>query len=230
MRNFSKVEFSDAISRKSTRLRFSDIDNPSLKFLHRWMSFTLFPMVELCSIATPELMCLFVVVNRIKYTPIADIVDYFKIVHKKSGPIEWTSMVTRITMNLGCQKMANLPYIVGMHLFVILTILFTCTSCARNPIILYPYCRVLRLSSYYIIVEVLHCSLIRWERCTTALQDDLGLTGELVWRQHNKPRLHRRLTLRSPSGTLGMGLATWLTMRAEVTIPLTVTPSPASEL
>jgi hypothetical protein len=43
MRNFNKVEFSDAISGKSTRLRFSDIHNPSPRFLHRWMSFTLFP-------------------------------------------------------------------------------------------------------------------------------------------------------------------------------------------
>jgi hypothetical protein len=35
MRNFNKVEFSDAISRKSARLRLSDIHNPSLRFLHR---------------------------------------------------------------------------------------------------------------------------------------------------------------------------------------------------
>jgi hypothetical protein len=68
MRNFNKVEFSDAISGKSTRLRFSDIHNPSLRFLHRWISFTLFPMVELRSVATPELKCLFAMVNRIKYT------------------------------------------------------------------------------------------------------------------------------------------------------------------
>jgi hypothetical protein len=34
MRNFNKVEFSDAISRKSTRLRFSDIPKLSLRFLH----------------------------------------------------------------------------------------------------------------------------------------------------------------------------------------------------
>jgi hypothetical protein len=47
MRKFNKVEFSDAISGKSTRHRFSDIHNPSLRFLHRWMSFMLFPMVEL---------------------------------------------------------------------------------------------------------------------------------------------------------------------------------------
>jgi hypothetical protein len=75
MRNFNKVEFSDAISRKSARLRFSDIHNPSLRFLHRWMSFMLFPMAELHYVTTLELKCLFAMVNRIKYTPIANMVD-----------------------------------------------------------------------------------------------------------------------------------------------------------
>jgi hypothetical protein len=113
MRNFNKVEFSDVISEKSATLRFIDIHNPSLRFLHRWMSFTLFLMEELRSIHTPELKCLFALVNRIKYTPIADIVNYFKNVHKMSGPIECTSMVTWIVINLGCPEMANLAYIEG---------------------------------------------------------------------------------------------------------------------
>jgi hypothetical protein len=113
MRNFNNVEFSDAISGKSTRLRFSDIHNPSLRFLHRWMPFKIIPMVELCSVTTPELKCLFAMVNRIKYTPVADIVDYFKNVHKMSGPIVCASMVTQIAMNLGCPEMANLAYIEG---------------------------------------------------------------------------------------------------------------------
>jgi hypothetical protein len=43
MRNFNKVEFSDAIYEKSARLWLSDIHNPSIRFLHRWMSFMLFP-------------------------------------------------------------------------------------------------------------------------------------------------------------------------------------------
>jgi hypothetical protein len=51
--------------------------------------------------------------NRIKYTHVADIVDYFKDVPNMLGPIECNSMVTRIAMNLGCPKMANLAYIVG---------------------------------------------------------------------------------------------------------------------
>jgi hypothetical protein len=86
MRNFNKVEFSNAISRKSARLRFSEIHNPSLRFLHGWMSFMLFPMVELHSITTPELKCLFAMVNYIKYNPVANIIDYFKNVHKMQDP------------------------------------------------------------------------------------------------------------------------------------------------
>jgi hypothetical protein len=94
---------------------------------------------------------------------------------------------------------------------------------------------VVRRSSYitwpfdYILVKVLHCSLIGWERHAIASQDHLTLAGELVWRQHSRPRLHRRLTLRSPSGTLGMELATRVTMRVVITIPLTVTPNLVSE-
>jgi hypothetical protein len=110
MRNFNKVEFSDAISRKITRLRFTDIHNPILGFIHRWMSFMLFPMVELHSVANLELKYLFAMVSRIKYTPVADSVDYFKNVHKMSRPIEYTYMVTRIAVNLVCLEMANLAY------------------------------------------------------------------------------------------------------------------------
>jgi hypothetical protein len=79
------------------------------------------------------------------------------------------------------------------------------------------------------LVKVLHCSLIGWERHATASQDHLELVGKLVWRQCSRPRLHRRLTLRSPSGTLGMGVATRVTMRVVFTTPLTVTLSLASE-
>jgi hypothetical protein len=109
------------------------------------------------------------------------------------------------------------------------------TSCTRNPIILYSCCMVVSRSGYltqlfdYILVKVLHCSLIGWERHSIASPDHLALTGELVWRQHSRPRLHRRLTLRSPSGTLGVGVATRVTMRVVVTTPLTVTPSLTSD-
>jgi hypothetical protein len=49
-------------------------------------------------------------VNRIKYTPVADIIDYFTNVSKISEPIECTSLVTQIAMNLGY---SDLAYIEG---------------------------------------------------------------------------------------------------------------------
>jgi hypothetical protein len=49
-------------------------------------------------------------VNRIKYTPVADIVDYFTNVSKISGPIGYTSLVTQIAMNL---EDSDLVYIEG---------------------------------------------------------------------------------------------------------------------
>jgi hypothetical protein len=79
-------------------------------------------------------------------------------------------------------------------------------------------------------VKVLHCRLIRWDRRTTASQDHLALVHKLVWRPHSRPRLHCRLTLRIPIGTLGMGVATRVTMKVVATTSLTVTPSIASEL
>jgi hypothetical protein len=51
-------------------------------------------MAELCYVTTAELKCLFAIVNRIKYTPVANITDYFSNVSKISGPIECTSLVT----------------------------------------------------------------------------------------------------------------------------------------
>jgi hypothetical protein len=68
-------------------------------------------MAELHSITTAEIKNLFAMVNRIKYSPVADIVDYFKNVPKMSGPIEFTSLVTQIALNLRCLEMANLVYI-----------------------------------------------------------------------------------------------------------------------
>jgi hypothetical protein len=136
MKHFNKVEFSDAISGKSARHRFSDILNPSLRFLHRWMSFTLFPIAELHSITTPELKCLFAVANRIKYTPVADIVDYFTNVSKILGPIECTSLVTWIATNLGY---SDLAYIEGDVLVLVLDhFIHAHILHKESPIILYP--------------------------------------------------------------------------------------------
>jgi hypothetical protein len=113
MRNFNHLDFCNDISDKTTRIRFIDIQNPSLRFVHRWLSFTLFLMRELHSVTVAELKCLFAMVHRIKYIPVADIVDYFKEIRALFGPIECTSLVTRIALNIGCSEMHKVAYIEG---------------------------------------------------------------------------------------------------------------------
>jgi hypothetical protein len=86
-------------------------------------------MAELRSVTTAELKSLFAMVNRIKYSIVADIIDYLKNVPKMSGPIECTSLVTRNALNLGCPEMANMVYVegdvpvLGLHHFVHMHIL-----------------------------------------------------------------------------------------------------------
>jgi hypothetical protein len=78
-------------------------------------------MAELRSVTTVELKCLFAMVKRIKYTPVADIVDYFTNVSKILGPIECTSLVTQIAMNLGYSDLAYIEgdvHVLGLDNFV----------------------------------------------------------------------------------------------------------------
>jgi hypothetical protein len=129
----------------------------------------------------------------------------------------------RLPWIFGVQKWPTWTILRVMYLFLVLSILFMRTSCARNPIILYLCCMVTRWSGYltrdfdYTLVKVWHYSLIGWQRRATASQDHLTLMGELVWKQHSRPWLQRRLTRRSPSGTLGMGVATHVTVGAHKT-------------
>jgi hypothetical protein len=113
MRNFNHLDFYNGILGKTARIRFIDIQNPGLRLLHRCLSFTLFPARELCSVTVVEFKCIFAMVRRNKYTPVADIVDYFKEICTLFGPIKCTSLVTRIALNIGCPEMHNVAYIEG---------------------------------------------------------------------------------------------------------------------
>jgi hypothetical protein len=73
----------------------------------------LFLKQELHFVSVAELKCLFAMVHRIKYTPIDDIVDYIKEIRILSIPIECTSLVTHIALNIGCPEMHNVAYIEG---------------------------------------------------------------------------------------------------------------------
>jgi hypothetical protein len=52
-------------------------------------------------------------VHRIKYTLVANIIDYFKEIHTLSGSIECISLVTHIALNIDCPEMHKVAYIEG---------------------------------------------------------------------------------------------------------------------
>jgi hypothetical protein len=105
-----------------------------------------------------------------------------------SGPIECTSMVSRIAMNLGCLEMANLAYIEGdvpildLDHFVHAHILREEPDHSLYMLYGRKAIRYLTEAVDCTLVKVLHCSLIGWERHATASQDHLAIAGELVWR------------------------------------------------
>jgi hypothetical protein len=92
----------------------------------------LFPTRELRSVTIAELKCLFAMVHRIKYTPVADIIDYFKEIRTLSRPIMCTSLVTRITLNIGCPEMHKVAYIEGMYLSLIFLTFCTPMFCVKS--------------------------------------------------------------------------------------------------
>jgi hypothetical protein len=141
-------------------------------------------MAELHFVTTVELKCLFATVNRIKYTPIANIVDYFTNVSRISRPIECTSLVTWIAMNLGYSDLAYIEGgvpVLGLDHFVHAHILreepdYSVSMLYGHKAIQLPNPALL-LYSY----EILHYSFIRWERHATASQDRIALACELIW-------------------------------------------------
>jgi hypothetical protein len=71
----------------------------------------LFLTRELRSLRIAEFRCLYAKVHKVRYSPVADIVDHFKKIRTLNGLIKYTSMVTQIALNLGCPKMAHMSYI-----------------------------------------------------------------------------------------------------------------------
>ena len=61
----------------------------------------------------PDFKCLFAMVRQIRYSLVADIVNHLKEIRTQTGPIECTSLVTRIALNLGWPDSSRVLFIPG---------------------------------------------------------------------------------------------------------------------
>ena len=81
--------------------RCNDIQNTTLRLMHKWVAITLFPRDDPRSVQNDELMILYAMVNKIRVFPTKAMVKQWLINFRMTDPIECTSWVTRIVSNMG---------------------------------------------------------------------------------------------------------------------------------
>ncbi|RLM70040.1 hypothetical protein C2845_PM17G07040 [Panicum miliaceum] len=91
--------------------RCNDIQNPTLRLMHKWLAITLFPRDDVRTVRNHELMILYAMVNKNKVSPVKSMISQWLSNFKMTGPIECTSLVTRIASSLGVLDGNAIPYI-----------------------------------------------------------------------------------------------------------------------
>nr|AAX95214.1 hypothetical protein LOC_Os11g08730 [Oryza sativa Japonica Group]AAX96064.1 hypothetical protein LOC_Os11g08890 [Oryza sativa Japonica Group]ABA91861.1 hypothetical protein LOC_Os11g08729 [Oryza sativa Japonica Group]ABA91892.1 hypothetical protein LOC_Os11g08889 [Oryza sativa Japonica Group] len=81
--------------------RTNDIHNPKLRLMHKWIAMTLFPRSDLRPIRGDELIIIFVMVRKIKISPVKCMIRQWLEIIKFSAPVECSSLITRIAKGLG---------------------------------------------------------------------------------------------------------------------------------
>jgi hypothetical protein len=90
----------------------SQIHNPTLRVLHRWIASNLTPRAELRRVLVEDLQYLFALARRIKVNPTIHLVDYWISVRDTvSCPITFTSFITKIAIGVGALQFNTLAYL-----------------------------------------------------------------------------------------------------------------------
>jgi len=110
---FDRVDFWKEISDKdsSTQPRTSEIHNPTLRFMHRWLAMTLFPRNDLRTVRVEEMKIMYAMLNRTHISPIIGMMDYWLGTFQRDEYVECTSLITRLTRNMGLLDRALINYI-----------------------------------------------------------------------------------------------------------------------
>ena len=79
--------------------------------MHKWVAITLFPRDDQRPVRNDELMILYAMVNKIQISPAQAMVKQLLTNFKITGPIKCTSLVIRITSNMGILDGISIPFI-----------------------------------------------------------------------------------------------------------------------
>ena len=111
--DFDKLKFWREIFRKTKMYHphTNDIHHPTLRFMHKWLGFTLFPRLDFCTVRIYDLKLLYALVKRRKVSPIKFMMHQWKEVFTITGDVECTFLVTRMAQNLGLLDNAYTSYV-----------------------------------------------------------------------------------------------------------------------
>ncbi|RLN00929.1 hypothetical protein C2845_PM06G25350 [Panicum miliaceum] len=91
--------------------RCNDIQNPTLRWMQKWLAITFFPRNDVRPVHNNELMILYTMVNKIKISPVKAMIKQWLTNFKMTGPIECTSLITRIASSMGILDGNVIPFI-----------------------------------------------------------------------------------------------------------------------
>jgi len=86
--------------------------------MHKWLTITLFPRDDVRPVRNDELLILYAMVNKIKISPAQALVKQWLSNFKMTGPIECTSLITRIAMRIGALEGNFIPFIEGDRAYI----------------------------------------------------------------------------------------------------------------
>ena len=113
IQDFGRMKFWREISKELTcyRPRTNEIHHPTLRFMHKWLGFSLFPMSDFRTVRNDELKLLYAMVKRTKVSPVQFMMKKLKEIPDLKGDVGCTSLVAHIAKNLGLLKNASVTYI-----------------------------------------------------------------------------------------------------------------------
>jgi hypothetical protein len=134
---FNRHEFCGLILHQVVHSKFAtrcnDIQNPTLHLMHKWLAIILCPRDDIRPMCNDELMILYTMVNKIKISPMKAMVKQWFTNFKMTGPIEYTSLITRIASSIDVLDGNVVPFIEDDHVFINESYLIYCHTHNKGP-------------------------------------------------------------------------------------------------
>jgi hypothetical protein len=88
-----------------------NIHHPILRFMHRWITMTLFSRQDIHFVYYAEMQLLYAMLKKTKVAPVKEMFNHWLETTKASTVITCTSLVTRIVASIGALDGQDVTYI-----------------------------------------------------------------------------------------------------------------------